>query len=162
MTLSVRESTAPGPRQLLEQVRKAVPAAQGLVVTTVPRGGLQVMQPATVSDSLVKAYSATLHTEDRLTWQTILKHKPQRLGDAWNAKELESTGYFREWLQPMGLSHAVAVPLWPLLRRVMATHSTTTRNIGLAMLRVARSGYAKRHLENVDIDGIAESVLAGS
>jgi AraC-like DNA-binding protein len=111
VTSSVRENTAPGARQLLEQIRKAVPAAQGLVVTTVPRGGLQVMQPSTVSDSLVKAYSATLHTEDRLTWQTILRHKPQRLGDCWNAKELEQSGYYREWLQPMGLAHAVAVPL---------------------------------------------------
>ena len=32
--------------------------------------------------------------------------------------------------------HAVAVPLWPLLRRVMGAHSTTTENVGLAMLRV--------------------------
>jgi uncharacterized protein YbjT (DUF2867 family) len=55
--------------------------------------------------------------------------------------------------------HAVAVPLWPVLRRVMAAHSTTTQNIGLAMLRVARSGYAKRHLENPDIDGVASAAL---
>ena len=111
MTSSVRESGAPGARQLLDQLKKTVPSAQGLVVTTVPRGGLQVMQPSSVSDSLVKAYSAALHTEDKLTWQTILKHKPQRVGDVWNAKELESTGYYREWLQPMGLAHALAVPL---------------------------------------------------
>ena len=111
MTSSVRENSSPGARQLLDQIRKAVPTAQGLVVTTVPRGGLQVMQPSTVSDSLVKSYSATLHTEDRLSWQTILKHKPQRLSDCWSARELESTGYYREWLQPMGLAHAVAVPL---------------------------------------------------
>jgi AraC-like DNA-binding protein len=111
VTASVRESGAPGARQLLDQIKKAVPSAQGLVITTVPRGGLQVMQPSAVSDSLVKAYSAALHTEDKLTWQTILKHKPHRLGDVWNAKELESTGYYREWLQPMGLAHAVAVPL---------------------------------------------------
>ena len=111
MTLSVRETGTPSARQLLDQLKKAVPSAQGLVVTTVPRGGLQVMQPSTVSDSLVKAYSSALHTEDKLTWQTLLKHKPHRLGDVWNTKELEFTGYFREWLQPLGLAHAVAVPL---------------------------------------------------
>ena len=111
MTSSVRETNTPGPRQLLEQVRKAVPSAQGLVVTTVPRGGLQVMQPSTVSETIVKAYSTALHTEDRLTWQTILKDKPQRLTDCWGARELETTGYYREWLQPMGLTHSVAVPL---------------------------------------------------
>jgi len=69
------------------------------------------MQPSSVSDTFVKAYSTALHAEDRLTWQTVLKHKPQRLGDCWNAKELESTGYYRQWLQPMGLAHVVAVPL---------------------------------------------------
>jgi AraC-like DNA-binding protein len=104
-------SSTPTIRQLLEQVRKAVPSTQGLIVTTVPRGGLQVMQPSSISDSLVKAYVTTLHMEDRLTWQTVLKHKPHRLMDCWNNKELESAGYYREWLQPMGLAHAAAVPL---------------------------------------------------
>jgi AraC-like DNA-binding protein len=99
------------PRQFLDQLRKAVPSAQGLVVTTVPRGGLQVLQPSTLPETLVKSYTNALHAEDRLTWQTILKRKAHRASDAWNSKELESTAYFREWLQPMGLAHSIAVPL---------------------------------------------------
>jgi AraC-like DNA-binding protein len=99
------------PRHLLDQLRKAVPAAQGLVITTVPRGGLQVLQPSTVPETLVKSYTNTLHAEDRLTWQTILKRKAHRASDAWGAKELESSAYYREWLQPMGLAHSIAVPL---------------------------------------------------
>jgi AraC-like DNA-binding protein len=99
------------PRQLLEQLRKAVPAAQGLVITTVPRGGLQVMQPSTIPETLVKAYTNTLHTEDRLTWQSILKRKVQRASDVWSSKELESSAYHREWLQPMGLAYAISIPL---------------------------------------------------
>jgi uncharacterized protein YbjT (DUF2867 family) len=51
--------------------------------------------------------------------------------------------------------HAVAVPLYPLLRHVMAKHMTTTENVGRAMIHVARSGYPKRHLENPDIDRAA-------
>ena len=109
MTALQREQTHP--RQLLEQLRKAVPSAQGLVITTVPRGGLQVLQPSTVPETLVKAYTNTLHTEDRLTWQTILKRKAQRASDAWSNKELEASAYFREWLQPMGLAHSIAIPL---------------------------------------------------
>jgi AraC-like DNA-binding protein len=97
-------------KQLLDQLKKAVPAAQGLVITTVPRGGLQVMQPSTVPDTLVKSYTTELHAEDRLTWQSILKRKPQRATDAWG-KDLEGSAYFREWLQPMGLAHAISVPL---------------------------------------------------
>ena len=48
--------------------------------------------------------------------------------------------------------HAVMVLLWPVLRGVMRGHATTTENIGLAMLRVARAGHASRRLENTDID----------
>ena len=109
MTTLQREQT--NPRQLLEQLRQAVAAAQGLVITTVPRGGLQVLQPSTVPETLVKSYTTSLHTEDRLTWQSILKRKVQRASDAWSSKELESTAYYREWLQPMGLAHAISVPL---------------------------------------------------
>jgi AraC-like DNA-binding protein len=104
-----REQT--NPRQLLEQLRKTVPAAQGLVITTVPRGGLQVLQPSTVPETLVKSYTTSLHMEDRLTWQSVLKRKVQRVNDAWSSKELESSAYFREWLQPMGLAFAISVPL---------------------------------------------------
>ena len=99
------------PRQFLDQARKAVPSAQGLVVTTVPRGGLQVLQPSSLPETLVKAYANTLHTEDRLTWQTILKRRTQRASDVWSSKELESSAYYREWLQPLGLAYSIAVPL---------------------------------------------------
>jgi AraC-like DNA-binding protein len=99
------------PKHLLDQLKKAVPTAQGLVITTVPRGGLQVMQPSSVPDTLVKAYANSLHAEDRLTWQSILKRKPQRASDCWSSKELDSSAYFREWLQPMGLAYAISVPL---------------------------------------------------
>jgi AraC-like DNA-binding protein len=96
---------------LLDQLRKAVPSAQGLVITTVPRGGLQVVQPSTVSESLVKSYTNTLHTEDRLTWQSILKRKPLRPNDCWTNKETDASPYHQQWLQPMGLAHAVSIPL---------------------------------------------------
>jgi hypothetical protein len=51
--------------------------------------------------------------------------------------------------------HAVVGPAYPLLRGLFSTHMTTTENIGRAMLRVARSGYTKRVLENRDIDALA-------
>ena len=85
--------------------------ANGLVLTTLPRGGLQIMQPSSVTDSVVKRYASELHTEDCLTWQTIFKRKPQKLSDCWTNKELENSSYFRTWLQPMGLAHVVSLPL---------------------------------------------------
>jgi uncharacterized protein YbjT (DUF2867 family) len=47
--------------------------------------------------------------------------------------------------------YAVTRPLFPLLRRVFPNQVLTTRQIGRAMLNVARRGYSKRILEAPDI-----------
>ncbi len=46
-------------------------------------------------------------------------------------------------------------PLYPLLRRLLPSHVTTTVNVGRAMIRVAASGYSKRVLANSDINMLA-------
>jgi uncharacterized protein YbjT (DUF2867 family) len=50
--------------------------------------------------------------------------------------------------------YAVAKPLLPLLRRAFPNYILTTEEIGLAMLAVARHGYAKRILETTDIRAV--------
>ena len=52
--------------------------------------------------------------------------------------------------------YAIAGPLYPVLRRLAPTHVTTTANVGRAMIAVAGGGYAKRVLENTDINALAE------
>lgn len=47
--------------------------------------------------------------------------------------------------------YALARPIFPLLRRAFPTHVLTTRQVGRAMLNVARQGYATRILEARDI-----------
>ena len=47
--------------------------------------------------------------------------------------------------------YAIARPLFPLLRRAFPNHVLTTRQIGRAMINVARGGYSKRILEPPDI-----------
>ena len=47
-------------------------------------------------------------------------------------------------------------PAYPLLKRVAPRYVTTTVNVGRAMIRVAAGGYAKRVLENPDINALAE------
>lgn len=46
-------------------------------------------------------------------------------------------------------------PLYPLLRRLLPSHVTTTVTVGRAMIRVAASGYSKRVLETPDINMLA-------
>ena len=95
----------------MEQLRKAAGASHGLLLTTAPRGGLQLMQPANVSDALIKAYAREFHFEDRLSWQVVLRRKPMRPEDVWSAKELGATVYAEEWLKRHEITHVVAVPL---------------------------------------------------
>lgn len=114
MTTAIAPPIARDPfsvRQILDQLKKAGGSSRGLLITSAPRAGLQIMQPANVSESLIKAYAHDFHAEDRLTWQAILRNKPTRLEDVWSAEELAQTPYGQEWVSPNELAHVVAVPL---------------------------------------------------
>jgi len=109
VTATAREQTSCKP--LVDGVKKAVVGAQVIVLTTLPRGDLQVIQPAHVSDALLRAYARGFHAEDCLTWQTIIKRRPMRPGDCWGKEAFHGTPYYQEWMQPAGLAHVFAVPL---------------------------------------------------
>jgi uncharacterized protein YbjT (DUF2867 family) len=47
--------------------------------------------------------------------------------------------------------YAVGRPLFPVLRRMLPNHVLTTRQVGQAMLRIARQGYSRHILEPRDI-----------
>ncbi len=48
--------------------------------------------------------------------------------------------------------YAVIKPLYPLLKLLFPNYVTTTECIGKAMIKVTRQGYAKKWLENADIN----------
>jgi len=99
-------------RNLLDSLKKTLPFTQGLVVTTVPRGDLQIAQPSNVSESLLKAYAEGFHTEDCLTWQSILQRKVLRPEDCFGAKDaFAESAYFRDLMQPAGLRYVAVAPL---------------------------------------------------
>lgn len=106
---SAKETNSP--KFLLDSLRKAVPSAAGLVLTTLPRGDIQVVQPSNVSDGLLRAYARGFHAEDAFTWQTIVRNRPVRVGDVWSGQALRQTPYGQEWMQPMGLAYAVSIPV---------------------------------------------------
>lgn len=54
--------------------------------------------------------------------------------------------------------YAVIGPIAPLLRAAFPKYTTTSEEVGLAMLRVAREGYSKRIVESADIGAIARGV----
>lgn len=98
-------------RSLLDTIKKSVKFNQGLVLTTVPRGGLQVAQPSNVPEALMKSYARGFHAEDVLSWQTIIRKEPLRPQDCWQREQYLGSAYSREMLVPLGLEHVVALPL---------------------------------------------------
>lgn len=54
--------------------------------------------------------------------------------------------------------YSILGPIFPLLKRLLPSHLTTTVNVGRAMIQVAASGYSKRVLENPDINVLATKV----
>jgi len=52
------------------------------------------------------------------------------------------------------VTYALIGPLLPLLRAWMPKHVTTTEQVGRAMIKVAKQGWAKPVLENWEIDSI--------
>jgi uncharacterized protein YbjT (DUF2867 family) len=58
--------------------------------------------------------------------------------------------------------YTLAAPFYPMLWRLFARHMTTTQNIGRALIALAQVGYAKRILDNTDINQLAASSAAQS
>src|SRR5882762_310737 len=55
------------------------------------------------------------------------------------------------WVQAI---YVVAAPLWSLLNRVAPKYMTTTEQVGRAMIKVARNGFARPVLESEDINSL--------
>src|SRR5688572_25086429 len=109
-SLKLNRPEAIGYRQIFEMIGQAMPIAEGLVITTLPRGSLQITQPARLPEPLLKAYAKGLHAEDRLTWASIISGKAVSADDVYN-RDFGSSRYARDLLNPHGLTYAAAAPL---------------------------------------------------
>jgi AraC-like DNA-binding protein len=98
-------------RQVLEALSQNTPFEYATVVTSLPRGSLQIVQPPRVSDQLLKSYGKEYHAYDRPAWEAIVRGQPVRAEDCWSNGKYESSRYFTDFLGGNGLRHAVAVPL---------------------------------------------------
>ena len=57
------------------------------------------------------------------------------------------------WVQT---AYDIARPLYPLIHRLLPNNSTTTSNLGRAMIQVAVAGYSKHVLYSADFNTLAE------
>lgn len=98
-------------RQIFDALATEIPFSEAVLVTTLPRGGLQIAQPPRVPETLIKAYSRQLHALDRPTWQSIAQQRTVRARECWPRAEFESSRYFTDFLQRHGFNGAAAAPL---------------------------------------------------
>jgi hypothetical protein len=94
-------------KQALELLEQTIAAAHGMVVTVLPRGSLQIAQPARLPEPLLKGYTREYHLEDRLTWATILGGKAIAGSSILRDGDKFVSGLLRE----NGLAFAAAAPL---------------------------------------------------
>src|SRR5688500_13745077 len=98
-------------RQIFEQLGQVVPLSEALIVTSLPRGSLQIAQPQRLPEPLVRGYAKEFHCLDRPTWQAIETNRPVRLRDVWRGEELEQSRFYKGYLRSNGFEYAAAVPL---------------------------------------------------
>ena len=72
-----------------------------------PRGSLQIAQPARVGEGVLRAYTREHHLNDRLTWSAIIEDRPLHSRDLLS----QDHPFVSEYLQRNGLAFAIAAPL---------------------------------------------------
>ncbi|MDP9174614.1 MAG: AraC family transcriptional regulator [Planctomycetota bacterium] len=97
-------------RQMLENQSDFVKHSEAWIVSSMPRGGLQMVQPANVGDAWLKPYARQFHTEDAPTWRAIIEGRPLRGDECWPGG-LEASTYYRGFLRPGGLRYMAVAPL---------------------------------------------------
>src|SRR6185436_6161075 len=70
-------------RQLFDKLHQAVVFAEAAVVTSLPRGSLQVVHPQNISDSLLKSYLKEYNTHDRPAWEAIMRQQAVTAEQCW-------------------------------------------------------------------------------
>jgi AraC-like DNA-binding protein len=100
-----------GYSQIFDMIRSQIPATEAMIVTSLPRGSLQIAQPQRLPEPIVRGYAKDLHSFDRLTWRAIAKGGAVRGLDCWDSGQFERSRYFTDFLAPNNFRYVVAAPL---------------------------------------------------
>ena len=103
VTPSVVSGDQPSFRRVFERLDGTTEYANTLLLTFLPRGGLQIVQPAKTSEILLKSYQQDFQSQDVGTWQAITTGKAVRIAS--------NSVFAQKFLRPMGYDYAIAAPL---------------------------------------------------
>lgn len=96
--------------QALDLVSREIPFTTALVLTVMPRGTLQIVQPQRVSESLLRAYQRDHLWDDRIAWRAIVTGRAVSSSQAYGSDD-ETTPYLGRFLRGQGLKYAAAAPV---------------------------------------------------
>jgi AraC-like DNA-binding protein len=110
--LKAPRGEALGFRNFFEGLSKTISFELGIVVTSMPRGQLQVAQPQTLPEVFQRGYAQGACDEDRATWTSVIKDQPVTGAMAWGSNDkFENSAYRKEFLRQCGLGYVAAAPL---------------------------------------------------
>jgi len=98
-------------RHSFEMLGSHVPFTESFIVVSMPRGGLQIAQPARLSESLLQNYAREFHKEDRATWRAVERNHAMAGQELWGGGGGHESRYVSEFMQPAGLKYLAVAPL---------------------------------------------------
>ncbi len=93
----------------LSALARSTACAQVVVVTTMPRGGLQILQPPRLLPALLRTYRE-LHENDRFTWTALARGAAVSTVDA-AGEQAESDPYLQGLSRVADIRYGAAAPL---------------------------------------------------
>jgi AraC-like DNA-binding protein len=97
--------------QLFDLFAKELTFTSAMLITTMPRGGLQIAQPQRVSEPLLRAYLRDYAVEDRTTWAAILSGKAVKSTKYFSKADMDGTYFMTRFLRPNGYYYYAAAPV---------------------------------------------------
>ncbi|MGF1633109.1 MAG: helix-turn-helix domain-containing protein [Phycisphaerae bacterium] len=100
-----------GVAEVLREVKQDLQASDAVLITTLPRGGLQILRTTELDEGLVRLYNRDFHAMDRTSWAALAAGEPRRLD---NSSDLDSR--FRDgFLRLASYEFEAAVPVEDVL-----------------------------------------------
>lgn len=98
-----------------QRLRREVPFGRAMISTTLPRGGLQVIQAPAADPAWTRTYSREHHLLDAVAWEGLLRRQPVRLSKLCAGMAAPSRATVSQFeataLAPAQLGHYAAAPL---------------------------------------------------
>ncbi len=132
-------------------------AAYTRVSYDLPMAAARALAPANPDLTFVYVSGEGTDPESRLMWSRVKARTEREImelfpnGFAFRPGFIQPTHGVRSKTRWYDIAYTVTAPLVPALRRIAPRYITSTDEIGRAMLRAARGGYAKRIVTTADM-----------